>query len=107
MAAPFRIYNTLSKKIEDFAPITAGEVRLYVCGMTVYDHAHVGHARAMVVFDAFARYLRHRGWKVQFIRNFTDVDDKIIQRATAIRGHFRLFIGRQNFLEFRTCALSR
>ena len=81
MAAPFRIYNTLSKKVEDFSPITAGEVRLYVCGMTVYDHAHVGHARAMVVFDAFARYLRHRGWKVRFIRNFTDVDDKIIQRA--------------------------
>lgn len=81
MAAPFRIYNTLSKKIEDFTPITAGEVRLYVCGMTVYDHAHVGHARAMVVFDAFARYLRHRGWNVRFIRNFTDVDDKIIHRA--------------------------
>ena len=81
MAAPFRIYNTLSKKIEDFKPVNAGQVGLSVCGMTVYDHAHVGHARAMVVFDAFARYLRHRGWKVNFIRNFTDVDDKIIKRA--------------------------
>lgn len=81
MAAPFRIYNTLSKKVEDFVPITPNEVRLYVCGMTVYDHAHVGHARAMVVFDGLARYLRYRGWRVRFIRNFTDVDDKIIRRA--------------------------
>ena len=81
MAAPFRIYNTLSRKIEDFTPIQSGKVGLYVCGMTVYDHAHVGHGRAMVVFDAFVRYLRHRGWAVDFVRNFTDVDDKIIRRA--------------------------
>ncbi|HHH11955.1 MAG TPA: cysteine--tRNA ligase [Sorangium sp.] len=81
MAAPFRIYNTLSRSIETFEPLQPGHVRLYVCGMTVYDHCHVGHARAMTVFDAFARYLRHRGWKVTFVRNITDVDDKIIQRA--------------------------
>ena len=79
--APFRLYNTLSKTVEDFKPIKEGEIKLYVCGMTVYDHIHVGHGRAMVVFDAFSRYLRHRGWKVTFVRNFTDVDDKIIQRA--------------------------
>lgn len=79
--APFRLYNTLSKEVEDVKTINPGEVRLYVCGMTVYDHIHIGHGRAMVVFDAFTRYLRHRGWRVHFVRNFTDVDDKIIRRA--------------------------
>jgi len=81
MPALFRIYNTLSREVETFEPQTEGKVGLYVCGMTVYDHCHVGHARAMVVFDAFVRYLRHRGWDVTFVRNFTDVDDKIIKRA--------------------------
>ena len=81
MAAPFRIYNTLSRTIEPFTPIEEGKVGLYVCGMTVYDDIHMGHARAMVVFDTFVRYLRHRGWDVHFVRNFTDVDDKIIARA--------------------------
>ncbi len=79
--APFRIYNTLTKSVESFVPIEEGKIRLYVCGMTVYDHIHIGHGRAMVVFDAFARYLRYRGWEVNFVRNFTDVDDKIIKRA--------------------------
>jgi len=81
MSKPFRLYNTLSRKVEGFEPIDPGKVRLYVCGMTVYDHAHVGHARAMVVFDMVSRYLRHRQWDVTFIRNYTDVDDKIIARA--------------------------
>ena len=81
MAEPFKLYNTLSKENEEFKPIETGKVGLYVCGMTVYDHIHVGHARAMVTFDAFVRYLRHRGWEVNFVRNFTDVDDKIINRA--------------------------
>jgi cysteinyl-tRNA synthetase len=81
MPAPFRLYNTKTHATEDFVPLTPGEVSLYVCGMTVYDDCHVGHARAMVVFDSFVRYLRHRGWKVTFVRNFTDVDDKIIRRA--------------------------
>ncbi len=82
MPAPFRLYNSLSKKTEDFQPINEGKVSLYVCGMTVYDHIHVGHGRAMVVFDAFVRYLRYRDWDVHFVRNFTDVDDKIIHRAS-------------------------
>ncbi|MEQ9325097.1 MAG: class I tRNA ligase family protein, partial [Polyangiaceae bacterium] len=81
MAASFTLYNTLRRKVEDFEPLNPGKVGLYVCGMTVYDHCHVGHARAMVVFDTFVRYLRHRGWEVTFVRNFTDVDDKIIERA--------------------------
>ena len=81
MSAPFRLYNSFNRTMEDFTPIEEGKIRLYVCGMTVYDNAHIGHARAMVVFDAFVRYLRHRGWNVNFVRNFTDVDDKIIRRA--------------------------
>ena len=81
MPAPFRLYNTLSRSIEPFEPIAAGKVKLYCCGMTVYDDAHVGHARAMVWFDVVVRYLRHREWDVTFVRNFTDVDDKIIRRA--------------------------
>jgi len=79
--APFRIYNTLSRTVENFEPQQPGKVGLYVCGMTVYADCHVGHARAMVTFDVFVRYLRYRGWQVTFVRNFTDVDDKIIQRA--------------------------
>ena len=81
MVAQLHLYNTLSRSVEAFEPIREGEVSLYVCGMTVYDHCHVGHARAMVVFDSFVRYLRYRGWSVRFVRNFTDVDDKIIRRA--------------------------
>lgn len=81
MPQPFSLYNTLTKEIEPFVPLEEGKVRLYVCGMTVYDHIHVGHGRAMVVFDAFVRYLRYRGWDVKYVRNFTDVDDKIIKRA--------------------------
>ncbi len=81
MAEPFRIYNTLSRTVQPFEPLRPGQIGLYVCGMTVYDSAHVGHARAMVVFDTFVRYLRFRGWKVRFVRNFTDIDDKIIRRA--------------------------
>ena len=81
MPAPFKIYNTRSRSVEPFSPLEPGKVGIYVCGMTVYDRCHMGHARAMVVFDAFVRYLRFRGWSVNFVRNFTDVDDKIIQRA--------------------------
>ncbi|MEZ4235389.1 MAG: cysteine--tRNA ligase [Myxococcota bacterium] len=81
MAAPFRLYSTRSRQVEPFEPIEAGKVRLYVCGMTVYDDAHLGHARVFAVMDTFVRYLRHRGWEVTYVRNFTDVDDKIIRRA--------------------------
>ena len=83
MASPIRLYNTLTRKVEEFEPLQPGKLGIYVCGMTVYDHCHVGHARAFVVFDAFVRYMRHRGWDVCFVRNFTDVDDKIIERANA------------------------
>jgi len=75
------IYNTLRNRKEPFQPIIPGKVRMYVCGMTVYDFCHIGHARVMVVFDMIARYLRFRGFDVTYVRNITDIDDKIIQRA--------------------------
>ena len=76
-----QIYNTQSRTKEVFKPIHEGEVNLYVCGMTVYDYCHVGHARVMVFFDVVVRYLRAQGYKVHYVRNITDVDDKIINRA--------------------------
>lgn len=75
------IYNTLSNRKEEFVPIKEGEVKMYVCGVTVYDDIHMGHARSIIVFDTVARYLRYLGYKVTFVTNFTDVDDKIINRA--------------------------
>ena len=76
-----QIYNTLTRRKEALAPIEPGHVRMYVCGMTVYDFCHIGHARVMVVFDMVARYLRARGLKLTYVRNITDIDDKIIVRA--------------------------
>ncbi|CAK0743903.1 cysteine--tRNA ligase [Gammaproteobacteria bacterium] len=76
-----QIHNSLTNHKESFTSITPGEVRLYVCGMTVYDYCHIGHARVMVVFDVVVRYLRNRGFAVTYVRNITDIDDKIIHRA--------------------------
>ena len=74
-------YNSLTNQKEDFMPIREGEVSMYVCGMTVYDNCHLGHARAMIAFDILFKYLENQGYKVKFVRNITDVDDKIIERA--------------------------
>lgn len=76
-----RIYNTLSRALEVFSPIEPGHVRMYVCGMTVYDLCHLGHARSMVAFDVVQRWLRASGLRVTYVRNITDIDDKIIRRA--------------------------
>jgi cysteinyl-tRNA synthetase len=76
-----KLYNTLTRQKETFTPIEPGKVRMYVCGMTVYDYCHLGHARVMVVFDMVARYLRHLGYALTYVRNVTDIDDKIIKRA--------------------------
>jgi len=76
-----RIYNTLSRALEPFTPIEPGHVRMYVCGMTVYDLCHLGHARAMVAFDVVQRWLKNSGYRVTYVRNVTDIDDKIIKRA--------------------------
>ncbi|MCP5159536.1 MAG: cysteine--tRNA ligase [Gammaproteobacteria bacterium] len=76
-----QIFNSLTRQKEEFHPIEPGKVRMYVCGMTVYDYCHVGHARVMVVFDVVLRWLRGRGYDVTYVRNITDIDDKIIRRA--------------------------
>jgi len=76
-----RFYNSFTNQKEDFIPIREGEVGMYVCGMTVYDSCHLGHARAMMAFDILVRYLQNQDYKVHFVRNITDVDDKIIERA--------------------------
>ncbi|WP_396432880.1 cysteine--tRNA ligase [Limnohabitans sp.] len=76
-----RIYNTLSRSVSEFHPIVPGHVGMYVCGITVYDDCHVGHARANVAFDVVQRWLKVSGFRVNFVRNITDIDDKIIQRA--------------------------
>ncbi len=76
-----KIYNSLTNRKEEFTPIEPGKVRMYVCGMTVYDYCHIGHARVLVVFDVVYRFLRYLGFDVTYVRNITDIDDKIIQRA--------------------------
>ena len=76
-----QIYNTLTRSKESFETITPDEVRMYVCGPTVYDKAHVGHAMSVLVFDIIRRYLEYRGYKVRQVMNYTDVDDKIIKKA--------------------------
>ncbi len=76
-----KIHNTLTGKIEEFVPINPPNVLIYTCGVTVYDDSHVGHGRSLIVFDTFRRFLEHLGYDVKFVRNFTDVDDKIINRA--------------------------
>ncbi|MFN3376562.1 MAG: cysteine--tRNA ligase [Burkholderiaceae bacterium] len=76
-----RIYNTLTRALEDFSPLEPGHVRMYVCGMTIYDLCHIGHARMMMAFDVVQRWLKARGMRVTYVRNITDIDDKIIKRA--------------------------
>ena len=75
------VYNTLSRRKEPLEPLRPGEVRLYVCGPTVYSWVHIGNARTFTIFDVVVRYLRHRGYRVSYVRNYTDVDDKIINAA--------------------------
>ncbi|RMG03078.1 MAG: cysteine--tRNA ligase [Nitrospirae bacterium] len=76
-----RVYNTLTAQKEDFVPLDGNNVRIYACGVTVYDLCHIGHARSAIVFDVIRNYLKHRGYNVTYIRNFTDIDDKIIKRS--------------------------
>jgi cysteinyl-tRNA synthetase len=96
-----RLYNTLTRSKETFVPIQPGKVGLYVCGITAYDLCHVGHARSGVVFDVLARYLRSQGLELTFVRNFTDVDDKIINRANEL-GQDPMEVAERNIQEFYT-----
>ena len=75
------VFNTMGSRKEPFVPLVPGKVSMYVCGVTVYDLCHIGHARANVAFDIIVRYLRHTGYDVTYVRNFTDIDDKIIRKA--------------------------
>lgn len=84
-----QVYNTLTKRKEEFVPLEPGKVRLYVCGVTVYDLGHIGHARSAIVFDVIYRYLTHLGFEVTYVRNFTDIDDKILRRCSEENSHFR------------------
>jgi cysteinyl-tRNA synthetase len=76
-----KLYNTLSQKIEEFVPVTPGEVKMYACGPTVYNYFHIGNSRVFVLFDTLRSYLKYRGFKVTFVQNITDIDDKIINKA--------------------------
>ena len=76
-----KLYNTLSRMKEEFIPITEGEVKMYVCGPTVYNYFHIGNGRTFIVFDTIRRYLEYRGYKVNFVQNFTDIDDKMIKKS--------------------------
>ena len=76
-----RIHNSMTGEKQPLQPIIPGKVRMYVCGMTVYDYIHIGHARMLTAFDMVNRYLRYRGFEVTYVRNITDIDDKIIKRA--------------------------
>ena len=76
-----KIYNTLTRQKEEFKPLLPGKIGMYVCGVTIYDYCHIGHARTFVAFDTVARYLRFSGYDLKYVRNITDVDDKIITRA--------------------------
>ena len=76
-----KVYNTLTRKKEELVPITPGEIKMYACGPTVYNYIHIGNARPLCIFDILRRYLKYRGYKVTFVQNFTDIDDKIIRRA--------------------------
>ncbi len=89
-----QIYNSLTRKKEPFTPLDGNHVRMYVCGMTVYDYCHIGHARTVTAFDVVARYLRARGYDLTYVRNITDVDDKIIRRAAENGEDFMALTGR-------------
>lgn len=95
-----RVYNTLTRKKEPFEPLEPGKVRMYVCGPTVYDKAHVGHAMSVLVFDIIRRYLELKGYQVEHVMNYTDVDDKIIQRA-AVEGKEPLEVAQRYINEFK------
>jgi len=84
-----QVFNTLTKTKQQFEPLEPGKVRLYVCGVTAYDYCHIGHARSAIVFDVIYRYLRHLGYDVTYVRNFTDIDDKIIRRANEEGSDYR------------------
>ena len=90
-----KIFNSMSKMKEEFVPLHENEVNMYACGITVYDLSHIGHARQAIVYSMFTDYFRYKGYKVKYVRNYTDVDDKIIQRANDLNENALEFSERQ------------
>ena len=84
-----KVLNTLTKKKEDLIPLKKGKINLYACGVTVYDDCHIGHARSLYIFEVIRRYLTKSGFKVKFVRNITDIDDKIINRAKELNRNWK------------------
>src|ERR1700732_3608567 len=99
-----KIHNSLTGEKSQFRPLRANEVRMSVCGITVYDYSHIGHARMLTVFDLVQRYLRSSGYDVTYVRNITDIDDKIIQRAAEKGEDWQLFAGRFTKAMHEDCA---
>ncbi|MFC1674507.1 cysteine--tRNA ligase [Candidatus Omnitrophota bacterium] len=91
---PISVYNSLTRKKEEFTPIKPPKVNIYTCGVTVYDDSHIGHARSLYCFDLIRRYLKYRGFKVNFVRNITDIDDKIINRANELKIDWKELVGK-------------
>ena len=89
-----QIYNTLTRKKEEFKPQNPPKVKMYTCGVTVYDECHIGHARSLYIFDVIRRYLEHRGFVVDFVRNITDIDDKIINRARELKTDWKELVAK-------------
>ena len=90
-----KIFNTLTRRKEEFVPLEEGKVKMYVCGPTVYNLIHIGNARPMIIFDTVRRYMEYKGYEVNYVSNFTDVDDKIIKKAKKKESFF--FIGNLHF----------
>ena len=84
MESQIKIYSSLTRKIEKFTPLKKGELSMYACGVTTYDDAHLGHARQSIFFDVVRRYFEYAGFKVNYVRNYTDIDDKIIDRSNKL-----------------------
>ncbi|GAG74964.1 unnamed protein product, partial [marine sediment metagenome] len=82
---PLKIYNTLTRKKEEFIPLKKGEVGMYVCGPTVYNYIHIGNARPFIIFEVVRRFLKFKGYKVKYIQNLTDIDDKMINKAKELK----------------------
>jgi cysteinyl-tRNA synthetase len=91
------IYNSLTRKKEEFTPLEPAQVNIYTCGVTVYDDCHIGHARSLYIFEVIRRYLKYRGFKVRFVRNITDIDDKIINRANELKTDWKILV--KNYID--------
>ena len=93
-----KIYNSMTRKKEELIPLEEGKIKMYACGITVYDLSHIGHARQAIVYSMISEYLRYRGYDVKYVRNYTDVDDKIINRANLL-GKDALEFSKEQILE--------